>query len=455
MDEVKIVAELRRVAQFLASGRYLAVVWSGFENPVKTVECILRVDEGKISFEECREVAKPTSISCEGISESLLLSILCGLTPEEIEVAGKKIYGFSYSREVAERIWRLVEWVDKNIEYDYRKKALEIPGVYRPSETLSLRRGVCIDYAVLYVAALLYTGIDRVFIITTSNPPHAAAMVYVDNIPVILEQHLPPRETADYIQYDFSGSLPVDEVIEISRQRDGGTVLKIRRYTSITVTDSWPQDIFPPNMAADVMEYLNRSAGIAIDPQLGSMLEYNVSFGVIRLPGVETFTELTVPLSVYYTPIFHSQWVRYIASNVVDLSKKMGIDIKSLWMEIREDTVKLAYTDELLPRVNVYRDDILLIEVRSSGHIDSVLLEITRMNLERVAGIAPPGYVYTNLKTVKADEWISENGFVSIEVSLDKLRSTLGNGEYLILIWVKEAGWDEEKLCYVYKLSLP
>ena len=231
-------------------------------------------------------------------------------------------------------------------------------------------------------------------------------------------------------------------------------MLRVSRYVSITAHDSWPQDSFPPSIAVDVLEDLNKSMGIVIDPQLSTLLEHNISFVMVKLPSVRTFTELAISFSVYYTPVFHNQWVRYIASSVVNAIKKLNVKVESLWIEIRGDVVRFTYADTYLPRVDVYKDGILLIEVRSNKPIDKVLVEIADLNLKRIAGIAPPGYIFTNLKTVEADEWITRGGFVSIKVSLNKLRDSLGEGEYLLLVWVKESGWDEEKLCYVYRLLL-
>ena len=147
----------------------------------------------------------------------------------DVQEVGYEILGYQPYTGV-DAVWKTLEFIDKNIEYDY-SSAMSLPYLLydksyddstsvefsvsnkkivakHPLETLRRRSGVCIDMALLAATALLYANISHVYILViepSSGAGHAAALAEINNTYFVLDQHLPPIELSDYVEYVLRG----------------------------------------------------------------------------------------------------------------------------------------------------------------------------------------------------------------------------------------------------------
>lgn len=119
-------------------------------------------------------------------------------------------------RDCAESSWKILEWVEKNIEYDYQKALLPTPIIFTrgkeviiqnpertyqtPIETIELGRGICGDYAILIAALLMNVNCSPYvlrFEFQGDEVGHLATAVFLDQY-YILDQTLPPMDLGSY-----------------------------------------------------------------------------------------------------------------------------------------------------------------------------------------------------------------------------------------------------------------
>lgn len=145
-----------------------------------------------------------------------------------------KIYDFAIKlkgNDICESAWKILEWEDENIEYDYIKANVTAPVIYyhkdpyydiiidvevvggtdyyyqTPYETIERGKGVCGDYAILTSALLLAMNYSPVYIFYISyenyENKHVAAAIKVNGQYFILDQHLPIWDLGRYYYHEI------------------------------------------------------------------------------------------------------------------------------------------------------------------------------------------------------------------------------------------------------------
>lgn len=424
--------------------KYDMIVYSGYGATISRVGmCRVSVRDSSLYIGFCKEFEKPVVPDCSRIKDYSLERILCVLNRDEIEYAGKTILGSAIYVSVTEIVWKAIEWVDKHIEYDEVKARSSNGYIYSPSETISLGKGVCIDYAVLYTAALLYADISPVYIVNMYRDEnlHSVAMIYINGTGIVLEQHLPPIELADYIQYN---NVSIYELLEIHPSREG-VFIKIINRPRIRAVDTYPKDSLPSNLAQDIMLYLHRKYGVNINPKLEAFIDLGI-YGYIEYPSAR-----------YYSKIFRFQWMYYLVEDIwKTLTIEWGKKPSDLWIVIENYTVKIAYSEVPLPNITIELvGEYLVITIESQSDIKDIDVIIADPTTKQdIAGITRRPYYYKNLITIYADQWIVESNKAKIVVSIYKIVSRIQRDKFYIKIWLETTTWNKPYLVYVELIDL-
>ncbi len=254
-------------------------------------------------------VSQPQQIGCEKVWRyDLQCAVERAMNDSEIAKISKlaeKLRG----KNCAETAWNVLEWVDKNVEYDYAKAAMPEPVIIvrgsevtvqnpdkfyqMPSETIKLRRGICGDIALLTAALLKADGCEAyVLNITLKNGYHAAVAVKIGDDIYILDQHLPPLDPGSYLK-----KLKLDGKEVVSIEPIGNMTLKYKDY-SMTPRDA---------------KLLEEKIEDAIAEKAGAM---NVEG--LRAGGVEL---RLYRYAEYYAPPFADEYAEHIAEKLL---RKMG-----------------------------------------------------------------------------------------------------------------------------------
>lgn len=450
---MSISISIDRVLRIFEPGDYTAILWSGFgKEGREVVICKVRISRGSIDIYSCRSVEDPIPISRGYARKSRLVNLLYALTPSEISSVGKVVFSGKKPKTLREAVWKASVWIDENIEYDYEKSRRKIRYVYTPSETISKGRGICIDYAVLYTALMLYAGFRESYILCLKNPLHAAALIYIDGVPIVLEQHVPPRELADYIEYDLGGVLEVDELLRVRP----GPVIEVFRNVNIHALDSYPQDELPQDIVSDVLRYVHEQVPDYMpEPVLKSVAECGL--GLSLLPCIEhsLVGNVTYPDTKLYTPIFHNEWAKYLASKIVEVLLKKGFKSLWLWASLKNDTLIIAYSKERPPHIAISTDGIIRLSIASHEDIEYLGIGVLDPKTYKwIAGIAGPGMYYKEVPTIYASKWVVDDGFACIEFSCNDLKNKLKSGRYIVAIWLKLRSWTESELVYALPIEI-
>lgn len=119
-------------------------------------------------------------------------------------------------KDCVESSWNVLEWIEKNIEYDSWKALLPSPTILTkgkeveilnperyyqtPIETVGLRKGICGDYAILTTALLMNLDCNPHpirFEFEGETTEHLATAVFLDQY-YVLDQTLPPMDLGSY-----------------------------------------------------------------------------------------------------------------------------------------------------------------------------------------------------------------------------------------------------------------
>ena len=222
-------------------------------------------------------------------------------------------------------------WEDKNIRYRL------VGGVETPLEVLRRRVGKCVDYSVFTVAALLAYGYREAYAISiddVASGSHMFAAAPVNNTIIVFDQHLPPCELGDYLQYNF-GHRPL--VFNVYRVVWRGNMTLVETGTSVEIpaVDVWPQDTLPENISLELARTIARDMGVRVDPSLARRRIGPIATLYMYLPRCGSFTRLYVSCGKVYTPVLHGDWVRWLALMVEKELRNSGVRVKSIWVEVR------------------------------------------------------------------------------------------------------------------------
>lgn len=240
-------------------------------------------------------------------------------TPENLQ----KISGIAErlrGKDCRETAWNILDWVDKNIKYDYEKSLMPPPEIeispkgvevynqmryiQTPSETALTGRGICTDYAFLVAALLLYNGCQPYIVNITfkEDMGHVSAAVKINGIYYFLDQHLPPLDPGAYYRKWL---------------REGKTILDAEAYSlngSVDAVDFSADYRIRAQDLADLIEDMSviiKNKGLKEDSRLGDRLPAGYREGKILTLNMENMAD-------YYTPVFRKEFAGYIAAKIAD-----------------------------------------------------------------------------------------------------------------------------------------
>lgn len=258
-------------------------------------------------------------VSLEVISpfrESLHEALLKYVNKTSLQFLRERLLGGRASWNLAELSWHVLAWLDNNVVYDYSKALLnKLTKIYDPITFYNKKSGICSDYALFTVAALLAGRLPQayVLIINTSEGEHAAAGVEIDGKLFILDQHLPPYEWADYVEYVFQPIGEAMQVIKVWLDLNGEPAIEAWTVNPMAFTslkaDSYPLDRVSQGLIEETLMKVCRETNTILKPQLNWRLQ--VTWQIFEWS----------PLKAYH-PIFHSQFVEFLAKVTIrDLGK--------------------------------------------------------------------------------------------------------------------------------------
>lgn len=245
----------------------------------------------------------------------------------------KKVENLAQSlkgRNCIETSWNVLSWIEKNIKYDSMKAAspppvIQIVGneitvisgsdrIYQtPVETVTLRKGICGDYAILTAALLLASNCSPVYIFNLSFgkniPNHITTSIKLNGTLYILDQHLPPMDTGSYLTKLRSEGKQITH-IRLYRVSTNGIVemsevdYRFMRQFDYSIK---PEDL--EFLKIRIADLIKEEYGIKEDSRLGDELPPGYKTG-------KSFTLRIDGLADYYTPIFKSQLAEFIFKTI-------------------------------------------------------------------------------------------------------------------------------------------
>ncbi len=235
-----------------------------------------------------------------------------------------------------ETVWKILKWLEANIEYDFAKASLPSPVIlkysdgkteisqgrekiiYTPLETVQKGSGICTDYSLLTLSLLLLLDFDEVYLLelrfSNQQIGHSAIMVYVSGFPFILDQHTPPMDPGSYYKHEY-----YYDKREISQI----TYYKIqKKQTTFTISEGkFSLDSFKSldyvfttttlkNIEKQLQSLFQKSTKLAFDQQLEQFLTTS------KVPqyykSLSTYTMTFDFFTEYYNPIFNDQLLKSI-----------------------------------------------------------------------------------------------------------------------------------------------
>ncbi|MCD6340809.1 MAG: hypothetical protein J7L51_02525 [Desulfurococcales archaeon] len=342
-------------------------------------------------------------------------------------------------------VWRALEWADRNIVYDYEKSKEAVKYINDPLTTMERGKGICIDYSILVTSALLSVNVQPVYILSLEDYQHAIAAVCLNNVVFILDQHVPPMELHDYVEYVLKGKLGRVNVIQV-RLAGGSPVIEIVNDITLNLEDSHPDDSIPGEMDGEVVAAIAEAQpNLLPDPRLNSLIVTGLlcaklDIKSLVLAGIETSSE--IPIMVYYSPIFKAQWVKYLASKASELLLRYYADVVQkrgyFWVTIVNGSIYLAATTYKVPDVTLsLRGPEVVVEIRSQEVLSTVSVLFYKPGEARpVAGRAPEGYTYSGIATIAARVWNINKSSATVAFIMQDVAEKLAPGKYILAVWV-------------------
>jgi len=447
---------LQRLVEALGPGSYRLVIYGGGGS---AWECKMTVTQGAVEVADCVQtvyVSSPPPLA--GTYDSILSAIVLGVNETSVSAVGRAVYG-GVVPGGPEAAWRALNWTDRNLVYDWVKYQLISEGggagVESPLEVLRTRRGVCSDYAVFTVAATLYAGLDS-YVLLFPAALHAAAAVALNHTLFVLDQHLPPVELQDYLEYELPGYRGNVTLYHV-HYRGGEAYVTAYSIAPVLVTDSYPADRLSPVVVEEARELAARNLTLEPRSELATVMmhgvraEYMLYLPVVR--DAAATAQRRVPLGRGYSPVFRSEWARWLSAMASTLIAKYyggAVGRGSFWLMVR-DAPEATLLEAYAVPIRGYSVEAsvqggsLVIRVTTRTPLQNprtdILLDAYPANASQPCGVVvPPGYT-SSLPYVQATRWDASGATVTIEVPLDKLQSLLrrcGPGSFLGL-WLRDS----------------
>ncbi len=247
-------------------------------------------------------------------------------------------------------VWNILEWEEKNIQYDFHKATLHEPVIriwntgkieiiqghdnifQLPYETVLKRSGICKDYALLTAGLILAMDYTPVFVLDigflNESIRHNAVGVIINDWFFILDQHTPIMDAGTYYRHWLKEDKVINEIILYKIERREGIITKYRfdlnsfknadyRHTPKdleVISNNLMKNIvdnFPNLKINKDIEYLDRENRLPKGYQKGKTYNYK-------------FTDFLE----YYNPIFHYQFMERLYKDILK-DDKIYADLKS------------------------------------------------------------------------------------------------------------------------------
>ena len=284
--------------------------------------CGLRLDSGRPILTGCVE---ESFIVFNSSGKSLLSVVMGSINETTINYLRSHLFRAHPPKGLNKVAWFILSWLDRNAKYDYVKASMtSLVGVYDPITFFNLREGVCADYAVFTVAALLAGGAKHAYIVLldTSKGPHAVAGVTINGTLFMLDQKLPVYEWADYVEYVFKPVGNVMQVINVSLDRDGEASIEARLVSPKAFTeahpDTYPSDRPPHALVLGAALRLAKKLHVGLTSACGYRLYYVFNLGEWKALRA-------------YSPAFKEGFAEYIVSNVLKLLGLKSRYVTCVW----------------------------------------------------------------------------------------------------------------------------
>jgi hypothetical protein len=236
---------------------------------------------------------------------------------QEISSIAEKLKG-SNCKQTA---WNVLEWVDKNIKYDYEKSSLPPPEVkispagvevynqeryiQTPSETALRGKGICTDYTFLIAALLLYNGCDPYVVNMTFEggaEGHVSAAIEINGTYYFLDQHLPPLDPGSYYGKWLRDGRKIAEAVVYSLKGED----KMDFSVDFQITE---KDL--AKLEEGMNKIIGDEYGLRRDLRLREKLPVGYSEGKILTLIMENMAD-------YYTPEFRREIAGYIVDKLAN-----------------------------------------------------------------------------------------------------------------------------------------
>ncbi len=417
-----------RIVEKVGCGRYLLAVFSG-NKVVLEVETTISDQGIGISYSsshELRELA-PLNPSKLVNLDPLLAAILRGVDRDSVEEVSRKL-GLAKCGSLSECAWRAIDAISKAVSYEFRKGNY----VQTPLETLERGKGICSDFALLTLAAMLSIGFERGFVAEielVNASPHAVELEEIGNSLLLFDQSPPPIEWQDYVQYVLRGekSIASLELYAVQLDRGGQPKVVSWRARSLDVPDSWPSDSLPKGFSYRVSEEVAKEIRAMMCPELRSLRCLVGTTLEIKGPTLRNFKSTNYALSKLYSPIFDKEWIELYAKLALRALRNAS-RAKCLWIDIEQhkgfDELWTYSTPFKVPTIaiSMAKGNIeVLIEGSFSVKELGIAIYIAN-STNPYLWIVPPGYTCSpSTKCVNANEWLSTKSYTLISVKWRKL----------------------------------
>jgi len=355
-----------------------------------------------------------------------LYRILCLQTNPILGAVAERVFGKSFP-DPLHAVWRVLEWVQSHVRYDWAKERMLAEGkrvvLETPMQVIESGRAICVEYTGLIETALLAVNVPTGFIEIPSGVlgpvPHVAPIAVVEGDILVLDQRLPPIEIGDYLQHVLRG---LDKPIYLlGYETVLGALPTLVVYFNATLPriDTWPSDTLPQSVVAKALNLLEKTSRGAIEPEPRLEQTIYASSLVIRWRGFE-----------FYTPILEDEWVEYLAKLIAEQIHEQCKHRCFVWASmVGRDALAITYSKKLPPPATAYRVGTeLTIVVRNVSSCRGYAALYT-MNSPRPTKILQP----TN---PAIDTWTQQGSSCLIAIDLPKLATELPPGTYRLVLWI-------------------
>nr|WP_289846477.1 transglutaminase-like domain-containing protein [Thermococcus alcaliphilus] len=298
-------------------------------------------------------------------------ALKCALTEEELSRISNLANQLK-GETIQESAWNILEWLDKNIEYDYYKASLPAPIIWKypdgrikevtggegteiqtPYETIQRGKGVCSDYTILTTALLLEMGYSPVYVFDinfeNSETGHTATAIKINGEYFILDQHPPVMDLGTYYtdlstyrQETLGERLFISNatIYEVKKDRSGVLVEKVE---TLSAEDFKQRDYkFSFVDITKISEDLKRMFkehyhNLILDTNIANLdkrsyLPVGYSDGVTWRMEFPHYAD-------FYNPVFHEQFVEYLFTSFTD-DLRLKYDLQRFnrfWVKLEQE----------------------------------------------------------------------------------------------------------------------